>query len=364
LGAGAATAFGISEMLSPIASAATGQGRAVVCIYLMGGNDSNNMIVPLDSPAYNRYSQARGALAISRDALLGVTNGASGNYGFHPQLPGLQDLYNRYALAVLANVGRLDAPLTKAQVAAAPPAESFYRHTEAVQLNYMGGDFLAIPWAVQDAARVVRMEAGVTVASPDAASSRTRDLVHAASATPPPDGFPDTGFGRKLGRVLQALRTSSMRQAAFVVPIVGFDTHDNQLDRQARAFATLDAGLVAFYRALQDNGLAQSVTVYTDTEFNRTMLPNRQNGTGHAWGGHQLILGGATLGGRIYGQFPSMEMGGADDAVGNGTWIPTTSHLQYAATLASWYGEGSPARLPGLAGLSNFAQTRLDFLAG
>ena len=69
----------------------------MVCIYLVGGNDSNNMIVPLDSPAYDAYARGRGALALAKDSLLGVQSGAAGSYGFHPNLPGLRGALNLHA---------------------------------------------------------------------------------------------------------------------------------------------------------------------------------------------------------------------------------------------------------------------------
>ena len=105
------------------------------------------------------------------------------------------------------------------------------------------------------------------------------------------------------------------------------------------------------------------MTVYTDTEFNRTLVPNRSGGTDHAWGGHQLVLGGSTLGGQIYGRFPSLEVRGADDAAGNGTWVPSTSSAQYAATLAYWYGKTTLADVPEYAGSGDAMDNRLGFLA-
>ena len=132
--------------------------------------------------------------------------------------------------------------------------------------------------------------------------------------------------------------------------------------RQAALFAELDEALVGFYRGVADLGMSESVTIYTDTEFNRTLAPNKSGGSDHAWGGHQLVMGGSTLGGQIYGKFPSLELGGADDAVGNGTWRPSISSAQYAATLAYWYGKTDLADVPEYAAASNSSQRRLDFL--
>src|SRR5271170_7514398 len=63
--------------------------KALVCIFLYGGNDSNNMIVPLDSAGYASYSQARGDLALPQSQLLplAVSSGTPA-YGLHPALPG------------------------------------------------------------------------------------------------------------------------------------------------------------------------------------------------------------------------------------------------------------------------------------
>src|SRR5579863_6732861 len=90
-------------------------GRSVlVCIYLFGGNDSNNMVVPLDDPQYSAYAQGRGSLAIPAESLLEVKAKNQARYGFHPALPELRDLYASGALAIAANVGHLHQPMTRA----------------------------------------------------------------------------------------------------------------------------------------------------------------------------------------------------------------------------------------------------------
>jgi len=347
-------------MLSPISLSAASPNRAVVCIYLLGGNDSNNMIVPLDSPAYDAYAHGRGALALAKDALLDVQSDASTRYGFHPNLPGLRDLYNQNALAVVANVGRV-APGRSA-------AGDLTDNIAEMQVRYVPGGYLAIPWAVPATAgsepqQVLALPHGVTLSAPGADPERHRDLVGSVVTTPTEGRLPATGLGEQLDTVLTALKMGAFEQQAFLVPMAGFETKRNQLGRQAILFAEMDSALVAFHRAVSDLGMAESVTVYTDTEFNRTLTPNKSGGTGHAWGGHHLVMGGSTLGGRIYGQFPSLEVGGPDDASGNGTWVPSTSTAQYAATLASWYGKTDLADVPEYAVSSGPNQARLNFLA-
>jgi uncharacterized protein (DUF1501 family) len=88
--------------------------RALVCIFLFGGNDANNMIVPIDN--YADYYNARhpGGIDIPLASLLPIATGA-GNFGFHPNMPEIQALYNQGSLAVVCNVGPLVIPLTRDQ---------------------------------------------------------------------------------------------------------------------------------------------------------------------------------------------------------------------------------------------------------
>jgi uncharacterized protein (DUF1501 family) len=346
--------------MSPVSLSAASPNRTVVCIYLLGGNDSNNMIVPLDSPAYDAYARGRGALALAKDSLLGVQSGAAGSYGFHPNLPGLRDLYNQNALAVVANTGRF----TPGRDAAGSGTDNIGE----MQVRFVPGGYLAIPWAVPAAGDsgqqgVLTLPHGVTLAAPGADPDRQSGLADSVAAAATQDEFGGSKLGEQLSVVLAALKTGASSQQAFLVPMPGFETKQDQLKRQADLFAELDSALVMFYRGVNDLGMAESVTVYTDTEFNRTLTPNQTGGSLHAWGGHHLVLGGSVLGGRIYGKFPSLEVGGTDDASGNGTWAPSTSSAQYAATLAYWYGKTDLTDVPEYAASYRADQARLDFMA-
>jgi uncharacterized protein (DUF1501 family) len=153
--------------------------------------------------------------------------------------------------------------------------------------------------------------------------------------------FPQTGLGSQLNRIARFLKAGpalAMDRFVFSATMPGFDTHDNQLEKQEVLFVELSQAMAAFYAATQELGVASQVVTYTQTEFNRTLRPNKSRGTEHAWGGHQLVMGGSVRGGDIYGKFPSLELGGPDDAGRDGIWIPTTADRHYDGTVAHWFG--------------------------
>ena len=95
-----------------------GDYRALVCLFLDGGNDSYNMLVPHDQSEYDDYLAARGSqansgLALERDSLLPIADPNGRNFGIHPSMPEMQTLYNAGKLAFVANVGSLIEPTDK-----------------------------------------------------------------------------------------------------------------------------------------------------------------------------------------------------------------------------------------------------------
>src|SRR5215203_5505163 len=98
--------------------------KALVCVFLAGGNDGNNVIVPLSTAGYEAYASVRSGsgLAISRDALLPITPPRIGNpFGLHPSLVDLQTLWADQKLSVVCNVGPLVQPLTREQYLSGSP---------------------------------------------------------------------------------------------------------------------------------------------------------------------------------------------------------------------------------------------------
>jgi uncharacterized protein (DUF1501 family) len=121
----ACSAVGYSALLSTVfdlhkveaAAEVAGDYRALVCVFLYGGNDGNNMVVPRDADTYQQYAAARGSLAVPLDAVLPLSapdrDGRA--YGLHPSMAGLQGLFEGGRLAILGNVGPLVEPITRAE---------------------------------------------------------------------------------------------------------------------------------------------------------------------------------------------------------------------------------------------------------
>jgi uncharacterized protein (DUF1501 family) len=100
--------------------------KALVCIFLQGGNDSNNMIIPTLASQYANYAAIRTpVLAIPQSAILPVTSldGDGNTYGLHPSCPELQTLFGEGKLAFLFNTGTLVYPITRAQYLAGTTAK-------------------------------------------------------------------------------------------------------------------------------------------------------------------------------------------------------------------------------------------------
>jgi uncharacterized protein (DUF1501 family) len=146
----AAGAFGVATNLSrfglmhALAQSAPPPYQALVCIFLFGGNDSNNLLVPTDTAGYANYaslrgSQTNGGLALPQSMLLPITSKTLQNgfnsFGLHPSVTELAALYTAGNLAFLANVGPLSQLITRSQyLAPAPPVPAnLFSHADQQQ---------------------------------------------------------------------------------------------------------------------------------------------------------------------------------------------------------------------------------------
>ena len=445
--------FGIVHALTPQAAS---DYKALVCIFLNGGNDGNNMLVSLDQyngPAGSTtegYFNVRNAsgLAIAQASLLPVSPLSGGSYGFHPNMPEMRDLFNQNKLAIVSNVGPLVEPLTRTtyQNGTGKKPLQLFSHSDQVGLfqtaiannvsqTGWGGRMadllgplngaatfpqnvtiaginlfltgvntrqLAIADSNTTLANVLQLNMSGTSseqASRLVSFNELRNLDHqfklikSASDTRSSalqtdqtlsnvnpsltTVFPNTTLGRQLLQIARLIRACTdpaaginMKRQVFFAQLGGFDTHSNQRTvGQDALLLQVSQAMKAFYDATVELGLQNNVTTFTLSDFGRTLQP-AGNGAGvgsdHAWGNHQLVMGGAVLGRTIFGTYPTLRLGGPDDTDGGSTprgrWIPTISVEQYAATLATWYGLSTSDLSAVFPLIGRFASPNLGFM--
>jgi len=407
--------------------------KALVCIFLFGGNDANNMLVQFDTSGYANYSNIRGPLAIPQAQLLQL-GGSASNFALNPNLPDVQTLFNNKNVALVANVGTLMEPTTRAQyLAGAVVPTNLFSHTDqqlewqnaaqsaqtstgwagriadTINSSYnanaqvpmitsVAGDTLfcngnnSTPVSVSPgnvggaacsegttecaaqqatAQALLSFSSGLTLVTADNAittnayayAKTLSDAVQ--SVTPLQTVFPTLGLGPQLKQIAQLIQVRAalgVSRQIFFAGVGNFDTHSDQLPLQSTLLAQLSPALAAFYQATQELGVQKNVTAFTMSDFSRTFQPNSNTGSDHAWGSHHIVMGGAVNGGQMYGTFPNLTLGGPDDSGSNGRWVPSTASVQYAATLASWFGVSAAQMSAVFPNIGAFATSNLGFV--
>ncbi|QSQ24401.1 DUF1501 domain-containing protein [Pyxidicoccus parkwayensis] len=478
---GASTGLGVLAAASTLpswlgrADAATLGGyagyRATVCVFLLGGNDGNNVIVPLGAGPYAQYLAARPNLGLDSTALrvINPVGQPAGSYGLHPSLEKVQALFEQERAAVVCNVGPLVLPMRKADYTSEtvarpdnlfshsdqqdawasaianpstislplslvgkatgwggrtadklagvnpgdyPEVTSFggkalfaagaerqpmmvsssgtlaFRQTGDADFNALQNDALAQVMGFHNNVALAASYGGVFTTAQTFAAARTaaRDAAWAtlpqatrdaidALFVPTAQGSATWTLHTQLYQVVRDLIAGAMptaggglgvRRQEFSVGLGGFDTHVGQGPTQEDLLTQLDFSLNAFHQAmtlLKTEGAfgtsPPQATLFTMSDFGRTLLENSDKGSDHGWGSHAIVIGDRVQGRRLYGTFPNLDL--SNGAVNNldtvdakGRWIPTLTVDQYGFSLASWLGLSGAAErdyaFPNIAG--------------
>lgn len=388
--------------------------KALVCVFMFGGNDSYNMLIPRSNAEYNVYAASRQNMAVAQQDLLAINPLTSDgtDYGLHPSMGGIHNLFETGKVAFLNNIGPLVEPTLKADYlngSAVLPPQLFSHNDQQDQWQSLKGIATSnTGWAGRVAdlirANVVNQQLATNVslfgntlfqsadetiayvmgntgpvpftgftnsgdpndlfyqqrlafervlgASHPSIYERgfaeiqqravdTVDLVSGALATAPTlnTAFPASQLGNQLRTVAELIAVRDemmMERQIFFVAAGGFDSHDDQVANQPGLLGGISDSMAAFYDAMVELNIADSVTAFTQSDFARTLTSNG-DGTDHGWGGIQFVMGDTIQGQNLFGAYPDLALDSNDD-VGGGRMIPTTSADQYAATLAKWFG--------------------------
>jgi uncharacterized protein (DUF1501 family) len=335
--------------------------KTLVCVYLVGGSDGNSFVAPLEPSQYSAWAAARGELGIRADALLPIRPRSSGAaFGLYYNLPELQKYFTQGSAAVVANIGPSTRPSRIAE-AGQPAASSRGRYDS---LSFLPGGYLTLGWAAKKAGATVNNDVAFTLANSVSVTpiGKTRfqgerrqnpevmQKIAAASFRTP---FPDSAPGRQMRNAAGLIRAGNVTGAPAQVifcPVAGFGTSSFQAIMKPPKYRELSLAISALYEATLEMGVADSVTIFTDSEYGRTLRPNGRHGADPGWGNHHFVLGGAVRGGELFGRYPDMVSGPFDS---DSALIPTTSSAQYYAALATWLGIPAaelPELLPDLNG--------------
>lgn len=430
------------------AQAASASGyKALVCMFFFGGLDTHDILIPYDPSSYNAYGEIRQGLIARYAAQDGnsrqraqllplapenAADFAGRQFALPPELPGIHSLFQSGRAAVVANVGPLAEPTTRAQFnnrSVTLPAR-LYSHndqqstwmankpegaqfgwggrfadailrsgsaqipeftaitTQGNQVFLTGEHVLPFPVDLNGAGRfdlvegfrdnpfgqdgnrtyerlrahflesgnrtnLIERDMGLALAGALEKNEAFNSAVENAPTLQ--TDFPGSGIARQLQAVAQTIATRNtllMNRQIFFVGRGGFDTHSNQAGNLPRIMAEFDAAVTAFQAALEEIGAADDVTLFTASDFGRTLAVN-DDGTDHGWGSHHFVIGNAVRGNRIYGDVPPPAFEHDYDS-GHGRLIPTLSVDQFAGALGRWFGLNDSELLTALPGLAAF----------
>lgn len=370
-------------------------GRRLVLIFLEGGNDGLNTVVPHADPLYHA---ARSKLALRGADLVPL----DGETGLHPQLEPWRAAWAAGALAVLRGVGygrpdrshfisrdvwhsgrREDATRTTGWIARALAREAeavsalppVALGTEEAPLLLHGethngltiADLDAFRLQVDDAERAARQralaagaqEGGGTLADriaagATAAYATAETLRLAVEKIPAGEGYPATDLAARLRLVARLCRAEGGPPVLWT-RLGGFDTHAAQAGTHAALLGQLAGATAAFQADLARDGADRRVLTLIYSEFGRRVRENGSAGTDHGSAGPMFALGGGVRGGLV-GRPPDLA------ALDDGDEQPQQDmRAVFSTALRDWLGWRADGLFDG--GFED-GRARVDYLRG
>jgi uncharacterized protein (DUF1501 family) len=391
--------FAAPAFLSDIAVAQGARSRNLVVVYLSGGNDALNTVIPYQDPFY--FSR-RPAIAVPAGQVLQIGSDSSGKtLGLHPRLNGLREIFNQGRLALVQRTGYLNSSRSHFQGTdiwgtADPNAPTGlgwlgrYLDTLPAPVDALVGwnttretpralmtRTVGVP-AIPDArtyslsspnagAEALNERIAATQVASHVPINRphlsfvnssirgaldTLDRVSLVNTYGSTVTYPNNGFALALRTVAGAI-AKGIGTKVFWVQTGGFDTHASQGAAGAGAYAnlmgTFGDGLLAFYSDLQNQGLLNDTLVLQFSEFGRRISENGSQGTDHGAAGVMMAVGGAVRGG-IYGTAASLDPNPSNPTLENSgadVRYETDFRAVYARVLDGWLGANSVSILGG-----------------
>jgi uncharacterized protein (DUF1501 family) len=385
--------------LVDIARAQGARSRSLVVVYLNGGNDSLNTVVPYQDQFY--YSR-RPNIAVPAGQVLQIGSDSSGKtLGLHPRLTGLRDIFNDGRLAIVQRAGYANSSRSHFQgsdiwgtadtasqsgdgwlgryLEALPrptdPLVGWNSTRETPRALYAGS--VPVP-AIPDAraysfsspntgAEAMHERTAQTQLSANAAPRRphlafvnasmrsamaTLDRVATVASYGGTLTYPNNGFAQALRTVAGSIARGTGTRV-YWVQTGGFDTHASQGNAGAGAYSnlmgTVGDGLFAFYTDLRNQGMLNDTLVLQFSEFGRRIQENGSQGTDHGAAGVMMAMGGAVRGG-IYGTMASLDPNPENPTLennGGDVRHETDFRAVYARVLDNWLGTSSTSILGG-----------------
>ena len=393
--------FAAPAFLAEVAQAQGATSRNLVVLYLGGGNDSLNTVVPYNDGFY--YSR-RPTIAVPPGTAIPIGTDAAGNaVGLHPRLAGLAAIFNQGKMAVIQRTGYpnlsrshflgTDIWSTGSTTATQGPGWlGRYLDTLPLPVDPLIGwntnrelprtmmartvSVPSIPSPSQYAfsspnsgneatlarASATKISSHVTVDRPHLSfvnqSARgafaTMDRVAQVAQYAPTATYPNTGLGNALKAVAGAI-VRGIGTKVFWVQTGGYDTHASQgggnqvTGAYYSLMGTIDDAVLAFYVDMQNQGLLNQTTLLEFSEFGRRVSENGTQGTDHGEGGVMFAIGGGVRGG-IYGTAPNLNPFAGNPTLssqgGDVRWDIDFRRV-YAELLDRWLGASSVPILGG-----------------